>query len=156
MLYMPDGDVSGVTTSPVAVAFIEYGAHKAQAERDTALGRWRSVAHPDFVVYPEVNGNWPVLWEADGRTRMLERDSFLPGDPRYIAQVLSEYFAAHPVAEPKPWEHANLGDVWVLTFSNGTHQAYAYGQSAFRNAIGQAIFMGNVTAGRRIFPEVTS
>jgi len=151
-IYTPDGRLFR------PIVDVPHVRRQALADRDTALGRWRSVEHPDFVVYPEVNGNWPVLWEVDGETRKLERDSFLPGDPRYLARVMSEYFAAHPVAEPKPWEQAQDGEAWVLTYSDDMPESVYLTENVGKLFVGRKVLNSHdpgITAGRRIFPEVT-
>jgi len=109
------GSVSGPGALAAAV---KYGAHKALADRDTALGRLRSVKHPDWVVYPD--------WQGPDVVSVLDelsaiQNTYRRGDPitsRVGSAIAAEYFAAHPVAEPKPWEDARDKEIWVLTIAN--------------------------------------
>ena len=135
---------------PIETSYTEYGAHKAQAERDAALGRWRSVEHPDWVVYLRSTGWWLLVHEVDGYMirRMPARAILLVGVP---GQVAREYFAAHPVPEPKPWEQATPHEVWVLTFLSGFECAATYVNGKFRYGTGSAMVMENVTAGKCIW-----
>jgi len=116
--YLPDGTRATADLSSVrAVLLIEYGAHKAQAERDAELGRWRSVEHPDWVVYPlEREDHVDLLNERNLHRLTIPRSAFYhieEEDEAYA--VKAEYWAAHPVPEPKPWEQAQPGEVWELT-----------------------------------------
>ena len=122
-VYRPDGEAWLEAHTLAAVALIEYGAHKAQAQRDAELGRWRSVEHPDWVVYPETFDHPEAVWPEPDVVRVLDELSgihltYRRGHPvrnRVGSMVAREYFAAHPVPEPKPWEQAQPGEVWELT-----------------------------------------
>jgi len=160
-LRRPDGALLfNVLKTETAVALIEYGAHKALADRDMALGRWRSVEHPDFVVYRGNSVNSArIIWETSGRSVTAQRTSdglvLVDGIGQW-RHVAVEYFAAHPVAEPKPWEDAKPHEIWVLSFGDSEQYAAAYLDRAFRYPNGEKLPMGGITAGRRIWPKVTS
>ena len=162
-VYLPDGTRANADLSSVrAVLLIEYGAHQAQAERDAELGRWRSVEHPDWVVYPETA--WPepdvvrVLHELSGIHLTYRRGH--PVRNRVGSMVAREYFAAHPVPEPKPWEQAERGEVWVLTY-HGEEIVVMRGVGDFAHLFAPldddfsiSVIHDGITAGRRIWPEV--
>ena len=154
-MYLPDGTMANADLSSVrAVVLIEYGAHKAQAQRDAELGRWRSVEHPDWVVYLRSTGWWLLVHEVDGYmiSRMPARAILLVGVP---GQVAREYLAAHPVPEPKPWEQAQPGEVWELACAGMPFAASLHGDQ-WVSANGGEVWSSNITAGRRIWPEVSA
>lgn len=144
-----------------------------QAERDASLGRWRSKEHPDYVVYPKPTEaherafgtglDLMVLCETDGAMKgyVVTEDDWPEGrgGGSTWRAVAREYLAAHP--EPKPWHNAKPGEVWVLTYG-GQPAAHVYTD---RTAEGLAFLSDraivsaddpDITAGRRIFPEVNS
>ena len=147
---------------PIETSYIEYGAHKAQAERDAALGRWRSVEHPDWVVYPgKPDESLPfryqecvVVDERDGNRLVYGTfiTSCYSGEGKEVAR---EFFAAHPVPEPKPWEQAQPEEVWELTCSGMPFAASLHGEQ-WVSANGGEIWASRITAGRRIWPEVSA
>jgi hypothetical protein len=151
-----------VLSSP-AQALMEYGARNAQAERDAELGRWRSVAHPDWVVYLASDAGdiddanyreCVVIDERNGERWRYGSDITVchSGEGKEVAR---EFFAAHPVPELKPWHDAEEGEVWVLTAPR-TEFAALYLSGAFRHAgSGVELILTNVIAGRRIWPEMT-
>lgn len=77
-------------------------------------------------------------------------------------QALREYFLAEEnerLERPGPWLGANLGEVWILTFSELTPLggAYIVGDKHFMAADhGVSLDDRRVIAGRRIWPEVSS
>jgi len=152
-VYLPDGTRANADLSSVrAVVLIEYGAHQAQAERDAELGRWRSVDHPDWVVYLADNGLARVVNELTGLPEtLLHKRPGSSSDTSVGASVAREYFAAHPVPEPKPWEQAKPHEVWVLTFLSGLECAATYVNGKFRYGTGSAMVMENVIAGKCIW-----
>ena len=148
------GQVDPVVGSFVAEALFEYGAHKAQAQRDAELGRWRSVEHPDFVAYDHGDGRIRFLRELDGVSYSFARDYMSIRYPAECAEfpflvVAREFFEAHP--EPKPWEQAKPHEVWVLTFLSGLECAATYVNGKFRYGTGSAMVMENVIAGKCIW-----
>ena len=166
-VYRPDGEAWLEADTLAAVALIEYGAHKAQAQRDAELGRWRSVEHPDWVVYPgEPDESLPVGYqecvvvdERDGNRLVYGTfiTSWYSGEGKEVAR---EFFAAHPVPEPKPWEQANTGELWSLLTGHSDAVYLAIPADDFGME-----FVGlkdrfsadhtGITAGRRIWPEVS-
>ena len=86
-----------------------------QAERDAALGRWRSRSNPDWVVYPQESPlQVRVVHERTGRGYLYdvdEPDRFKSA--AVSAQVALEYFGAHPVRQP--WHDAKPGEFWRVT-----------------------------------------
>ncbi|MFL0711628.1 MAG: hypothetical protein ACJLS2_02295 [Microcella pacifica] len=135
-----------------------------QAERDASLGRWRSKEHPDYVVYqdPENADSIFLLDESAPEWVQVERPQGgrLSEWNEGIWAVAREFFAAHPEPKP-PWHDAKPGEVWVLTYG-GQPTAHVYTD---RTAEGLAFLSDraivsaddpDITAGRRIFPEVNS
>ena len=163
-VYSPDGEAWLEADTLAAVALIEYGAHKAQAERDAALGRWRSVERPDWVVYPgKPDESLPVGYqecvvvdERDGNRLVYGTliTSWYSGEGKEVAR---EFFAAHPVPEPKPWLDAQPGEVWLLTVNGNDSRIVTRIGFEFRDFHGDYIrcLSDSITAGRRIWPEVS-
>ena len=132
------------------------------AERDAELGRWRSKERPECVVY-DVRGQALVLDEAGCRQFMygkhnLTGSTFAVGEAKY-RDVAREFFAAQP--EPKPWHKAERGEVWELTYG-GQPTAHVYThrttEPGFAFLSDRAIVSADdpdITAGRRIWPEVS-
>ena len=129
-----------------------------QAERDEALGRWRSTEFRGWVVYSSsFNPNTvKVLDEHAGRVFAFTRET-LDGTGSAIA---AEYFAAHP--EPKPWHDAKPGEVWVLEYSNESPRAEITVTcvmdgdhlSFFNSRRLHMVHYTGIISGRRIWPEV--
>ena len=166
--YLPDGTRATADLSSVrAVLLIEYGAHNAQAERDAALGRWRSVEHPDWVVYPNT-----AILATEPSYRECHVIDERTGDRYHYGSRLSqlylgegkeaarEYFAAHPVPEPKPWEQAQPGEVWALTGAGGLEQPWRRTEDErWAACVAKLILYSQpegIIAGRRIWPEVSA
>ena len=133
-----------------------------QWERDQELGRWRDPENLDRYVRRASVGVKPgrgnrrwvtVTDERDGCEFELAEDYEFAGMGDYW-DTTRRYFAAHP--EPKPWENAEPGEVWVLTVA-GQDQVYRCGQNGLYGlADGQplrALTGMFVTGGRRIWPE---
>lgn len=88
-----------------------------QAERDEELGRWRWPKNPDYVIYPDEDGDVVVLGERDGRYGILQTRATLDRYPSsFGAEAARAYFDAHPTR--KPWEDAKPGEVWVIDEAN--------------------------------------
>ena len=159
-VYRPDGEAWLEADTLAAVALIEYGAHKAQADRDAELGRWRSVDHPDWVVYPlEREDHVDLLNERNLHRLTIPRSAFYhieEEDEAYA--VKAEYWAAHPVPEPKPWEQAETGEVWVLTVDGDDTRVVTSVGFEFQDFHGDCFrrLSDSITAGRRIWPEVSA
>lgn len=142
-----------------------------QAEADKRLGRWRDPADTVFVVYS--GGAWDgvyspirVVAETNGASWLLDREDHEPNVPATVLAVSRRYFDAHP--EPKPWHDAAAGEVWLLTVdreadvpavassSEGGHVVFtaATGGAGGTEEISPTTVY--ITAGRRIYPEVSS
>lgn len=157
-VYDSKGGTMGIRVgSEMSVTLIEYGAHLALTERDAKLGRWRSVEHPDFVVYPQVGIEcvW-VLDERDGMMLSVDRADTAQFTAKEWRVVGAEFFAAHPVPEPKLWEQAQPGELWYLEDRHDTGAYLVIEDALGKEFIGQSCrfstkFVG-ITAGRRIWP----
>jgi hypothetical protein len=145
-------------TSPLWMKPDELGALREffRAEEDERLGRWRWPTDPALVVYPS-RADWvTVVSETDGvasRFRPEDVDVALTLN----ARAARAYFDAHP--EPKPWHDAEPEEVWILTIDgeevlaliDEDREFHHRSQRRFRSVLDESI-----TAGRRIWPEVTS
>ena len=126
-----------------------------QAERDEALGRWRDPENPNMVCYPVACDLDAVLvmYEGDMTRYYATRSTWKDVTPHYVSETAGRYFAAHP--EPKPWEEAKPGEVWVLT-RWGTAETFLVTDGEFITA-DLAVIVDldddSITAGRRIWPE---
>lgn len=132
-----------------------------QHERDQELGRWRDPELTHFYVINDENGKPIVVDERSSRWTPAPRDLIekFPNtiDPHRVA---TRYFAAHP--EPKPWQDARDGQLWLIRFSdypntdvsalvkNGT---FVYNDRCHDGIA--AVNDSTITAGRRIWPEVS-
>lgn len=121
-----------------------------QHERDAELGRWRWPENPDYVVYQADSGRVRVLRESDGKSGVWSRAQ--KNDGWMFAQPAIAYFDAHP--ETKPWHDAQEGEVWVITVRGEEYPAI-FQADAFRDG-GGSWAMEDITAGRRIYPEVSA
>lgn len=128
-----------------------------QRERDTQLGRWRDPENPDMVCYPVVGDLDAVLvmYEGDMTRYYATRSTWKDVTPHYVSEAAGRYFQAHPEPEPRPWEEAKPGEVWVLT-RWGTAETFLVTGSEFITA-DLAVIVDldddSITAGRRIWPE---
>ena len=163
MLYGSDDRPFGPIRDEWVSASIEYGAHQARAERDAVLGRWRSVEHPDWVVYPHEREDHVDLLNERNRHRLtIPRSAFYhieEEDEAYA--VKAEYWAAHPVPELKPWEDAASGELWSLMTADGDAVYLAiladdYGMEFVGLKDRFSAGYTGITAGRRIWPEVSA
>ena len=162
VIYTPLGFRWGDMTGGQCEAAFEYGAHQAQADRDAALGRWRSVEHPDWAVYPlEREDHVDLLNERNLHRLTIPRSAFYhieEEDEAYA--VKAEYWAAHPVPELKPWEDAASGELWSLMTADGDAVYLAiladdYGMEFVGLKDRFSADHTGITAGRRIYPEVS-
>lgn len=132
-------------------AAAEYFQHR----RDEELGRWRNPDRPNEVVYPQEDGDIWVFDEAICRRlswsrEQAEDDEYSPG---FGFDTARAYFAAHP-PEPKPWEEAETGEVWILT-RWGTEEPFLVTGGKFIAsdlAVIVDLDSDSITAGRRIWP----
>ena len=134
----------------------QYEAARAffQAERDDTLGRWRDPENPDCICYPvagDPDDIW-VVYEGSGLAYMRERNqAFYAGNK--FSEVARRYFAAHP--EPKPWEEAKAGEVWILTRYGAEEPFFVTGGEFTSTDLAVATDLDDprITDGRRIWPE---
>lgn len=130
------------------------------AERDAELGRWRSKEHPEYVVHEHGDGRVRVMRELDGSSYSFDRESVHRFYPHCDAEVdfqriAREFFAAHP--EPKPWHDAKPGEVWVIEAADWGTKACIVDDDYFMwSGEGLPVKSEQITAGRRIWPEVRS
>lgn len=141
-------DLAGVHVD----ALREFFQHK----RDEELGRWRWPENAEYVVYPtNVKSRVRVLRETGvGDLEWVDR-----GDERSyeFCHAARAYFEAHP--EPKPWQNAKPGEVWVLWTADGEDAAYSvmsvresgivFESHEGRYSLGDT----DITNARRIWPE---
>lgn len=122
-----------------------------QYEQDQKLGRWRWPEDPNYVVYAdgreasvfsEVTASWGQWAEAEAK---VEADFDL------LARAARAYFYAHP--EPKPWQTAKPGEVWVFNDVLVALKQNNYWEVRDQNG-GNAIVGGDsIKNARRIWPE---
>ena len=140
----------GIPEDLVSSALREY----FQAERDEELGRWRDPENPDCICYPvagDPDDIW-VVYEGSGLAYMRERNqAFYAGNK--FSEVARRYFAAHP--EPKPWEEAKAGEVWILTRYGAEEPFFVTGGEFTSTDLAVATDLDDprITDGRRIWPE---
>lgn len=172
--YATNGVVYLATPDMIGKTYLSSGETDAlreffRDERDRELGRWRSKGHPDFIAYEHGDGRVRFVRESDGVSYSFDRATvdrfYLEYEAEVAFQVVArEYFEAHP--EPKPWQDAKPGEVWVIDFDGHTDVVCrVLSASRFTNsghgfiplelssypAVGT--FAPVVTAGRRIWPE---
>ena len=142
------GEGSGVYTLETTEALRAF----FQAERDDALGRWRDTENTDMVAY-----RTPEDDDGCGRCILLLDEN--TGDNHWEWERIAtsgpglRYFAAHP--EPKPWEEAKAGEVWILT-RYGAEEPFFVTGGEFTStdlAVATDLDDDSITAGRRIWPE---
>ena len=146
----------GSGTAPIILSEEEMDELRAhlQAERDEQLGRWRDPENPDCICYPvagDPDDIW-VVYEGSGLAYMRERNqAFYAGNK--FSEVARRYFAAHP--EPKPWEEAKAGEVWILTRYGAEEPFFVTGGEFTSTDLAVATDLDDprITAGRRIWPE---
>lgn len=135
-----------------------------QDERDEELGRWRWPENPEWIVYPRRPGFAPlgdadllVINEVHGASMEYvaadDDGTEYVGVDEAAAKAGRAYFEAHP--EPKPWEDAKAGEIWVLTFPGGTFPATVRNDLLFYDNYGNRLHLGRVSAARRIWPEAS-
>ena len=109
----------GISQRRASEALREY----FQAERDEELGRWRDPENPDWIIYQadKEDAVWVFNEREGGGSQYWTRGIAGFYDPAYTGYSASHYaadryFQAHP--EPKPWEAAKPGEVWLVTLSH--------------------------------------
>lgn len=156
MVTPPDGyygERAVALTSEATAALADF----FRAEEDERLGRWRWPENPNWVCYPTAFGEVVVFDESDPAkdSRVLSRG----GDTwPHFRPAADAYFDAHP--EPKPWHEAKPWETWLITF-DGAQEAVTLDEDREfrdRNAPHNGwahITDPSITAGRRLWPEVT-
>lgn len=131
-----------------------------QAEADERLGRWRWPENPEYVVCPRDNGSVTVFEESSPTAALtFWKGVSRPGTSsgKYM-DAARAYFDAHP--EPKPWHEAVEGEVWALTIGDDTEprgwMAEGDGPRFWRGGHSIDRLSGSISAGRRIWPEVSA
>lgn len=125
-----------------------------RAERDEELGRWRSSAFTDYVVYSQGDGCIQVVNETNGFGSGLIAQEEVWSYTGNTHQVAAAYFEAHP--ERKPWHDAKPGEVWVLKEHGQPERAYLVDDSQFYDSSRDyALDFGDsvILEARRIWPE---
>lgn len=137
----------------------------AQAKRDAELGRWRWPENPDWIAVEgsrEENGRTVVVVNERTLERFWLNDQVLriPADAHDSRHAGRAYFEAHP--ERKPWQRAQVGEVWVLSTADGETDAYTAmpvrgGGIAFEAPEGRYLLDdADIESARRIWPEDAS
>lgn len=125
-----------------------------RAEEDERLGRWRWPGDCDYVVTPAGNHHVWTVHEPTGMAVYTVRGSQLAGAFKDAARA---YFDAHP--EPKPWDKAKRGEVWAFMIDGLDEEfAAALGEDKswwWVDGGRVNVVDGGITAGRRIWPEVS-
>lgn len=159
----PDGTKLVLGGSKVGIASAVADALREfyRAEEDEHLGRWRWPENPSVLVYPEAGGlHWVVredTGEAHQRNGIHVQDAF--------GTAAADYRDAHP--EPKAWESAADGEVWILR--GGDHPAEDRAYLALDGRFfavppkiptepgwKPAAFASEFHTGERFWPEVTT
>ena len=149
----------GPGTAPIILSEEEMDELRAhlQAERDEQLGRWRDPESPNLVCYPdEMSPNWVlVIQESTGDTDTVFRHTWGSTEDDEFILVADRYFAAHPDEEPKPWEDAKAGEVWILTRYGAEEPFFVTGGEFTSTDLAVATDLDDprITDGRRIWPE---
>ena len=138
----------------------QYEAARAffQAERDEELGRWRDPESPNLVCFPVV-GDLDAVWvvhEGDGSRYHATRTDWERIRPHYVSETARRYFQAHPEPKPRPWEEAQVGEIWEIELLElgpsaclVTEGDFVEISKRFEVAIGSSL----IESGRRIWPE---
>lgn len=155
----PDGRIMASFSEPTWVALTEAVTH----ERDTDLGRWRDPKNPEHLYYPLGTDRVRLIHEGTSNARTFQREN-VDQEKGWGADGASRYFAAHPVKQP--WHDAKEGEVWLLAFSGDDPAPVIAIKDdddllvfQFGDIVGEPSYIGlghpGITAGRRIWPEVT-
>jgi|AntRauMFilla1563_2_1112583.scaffolds.fasta_scaffold40373_2 hypothetical protein len=128
------------------------------ADRDAQVGRWRSLQHPDIVGYAVGTKGTRVnlFHEADGRSYEVSKgnvDKPWFGNYPGVHEAAREYFDTHP--EPRPWQDARPGEVWVLRYSDDLipHAYVMNSRGVFVGVMCPSPHDESIIAGRRIWSE---
>lgn len=134
-----------------------------QARRDLELGRWRDPHEPDCFALLQENGHVYVYDERRRKYGVFEVTHRGPQEVTSgdygLAGTAARFLLARPVLGP--WVGAKCGEVWHLTV-DGQSGAFVVDRheffGAYPNGTPWLVPHGDerITAGRRIWPEVTS
>lgn len=136
-----------------------------QHERDEELDRWRWPENPDYVVYRDRDGAAVVVDESYPRKssdRVYRKWLEDPvGSLGWGEMAARAYFDAHP--EPKPWHDAADHEFWEITHTGQTEVfrvEFDYFVSVMSGrdgglGVSMPVTHPSITAGRRIWPEVS-
>lgn len=141
------------------------GSERWQARRDEELGRWRWPENPEWVAIegervPEGRTVVVVNERTLDRFWFNERVRQADGTVSVAHCAGRAYFAADP--ERKPWQRAQVGEVWVLSTTDGETDAYTAmpvrgGGLAFEAPEGRyPLDDADIESARRIWPEDAS
>ena len=155
------GGAGGILYQREVDALREFFVHQAetdwQAKRDAELGRWR-YKKSQCVVYAHAGAGATqevvnVVDETTGQSGLYGRvDAQHTGYMDVLGNNARLYFDAHPLPEPRPWEDAKPGDVWVLTV-DGAEYAWGVGSGVDR---GRFIYAGGETNLPKDDPDITA
>lgn len=114
----------GVTDKVVGVPRVEALREFFRAEEDERLGRWRSQQTPGWTAVIQDETGLIIFSHEDGGRRFVvgSRNDTLAGRSETLKAVAREFFDAH--SEPKPWDDAKEGEVWVITPVRGEGEEY--------------------------------
>lgn len=156
----PSGDEwTDATASPEGIeALREF----FRAEDDKRLGRWRSTIDAAWTAVVQADSGYVFFRHDDGECgfTVAPDRSNMPSWSRELQEVAREYFDAHP--EPKPWWGADVDEAWELTANGDTGpfvtKLTPAGTIHFVAGNGTEFIAeaSDITAGRRIYPEVAS
>lgn len=148
-------------TVDVEATFERYGVAIREffrAEEDERLGRWRWPDDPEYVVYA-VDEVLTVIDETDGSHQTFSAVNRIRNavSPNKWHRAAAAFLDAHP--GPKPWHDAKPDDVWILTIDGEEVPALIDGDREFHHRSHhrfRSVLDESITAGRRIWPEVSS
>lgn len=164
----PKSDTSGDSTTLLLPAHSRALREFFRAEEDERLDRVRSQDDPDILIYPLGPDKVRVVNEAShGAADTFHRADFLSmlrrngGALGPMSHAANRFFDAHP--EPKPaWHEAKPWETWLIIV-DGVEQSVTLDEDReFRDrryaqhASWMHITSEDITAGRRVWPEVAS
>lgn len=157
----PDWNTVGAALADMPAGFaVDSAIGKGLAEfyqhrRDKELGRWRWPENPEYVVYPVAREHAVVLDERLRELWHVHLDINQAESVNRARAAFRAYLAAH--SEPKPWDAAEEGDIWVLTGAGGMELPWRRtAEGTWESITPKTIRRRNedcITAGRRIWPE---
>lgn len=130
------------------------------AKNDLDAGRWRWNLNPHMVVYPVCDREAVlVVNESIGVAVTYTREQAAENGPRWGMSAARAYFDAHgiPVSEPRPWEEAVGGEVWLLLVG-GEQRPYIVERGRFESGGAGWLHRDSpvIESGMRLWPAVTA